>query len=85
LVEEALATIAKGLVGLGVGRLVIAGGETAGAVVKALGISGFLIGAEIDLGVPCTVSLGEKRLALALKSGNFGTADFFAKALRRLP
>jgi uncharacterized protein YgbK (DUF1537 family) len=81
LVEEALAAVARGLVGMGVGRLIVAGGETAGAVVKALGIEGLRIGPEIDPGVPWTAALGGgKPLALALKSGNFGTPDFFLKA-----
>jgi uncharacterized protein YgbK (DUF1537 family) len=80
LVEETLSQIAKGLVARGVRRLVVAGGETSGAVVGALGVEGLMIGAEIDPGVPWTASLGEPRLALALKSGNFGTVDFFTKA-----
>lgn len=85
LVETALARIAQGLVEAGVRRLVVAGGETSGAVVKALGIEGLRIGAQIDPGVPCTVTLGEPALALALKSGNFGAVDFFTKALERMP
>lgn len=80
LVEEALSQIAKGLVARGVRRIVVAGGETSGAIVGALGVEGLTIGAEIDPGVPWTASLGEPRLALALKSGNFGTVDFFTKA-----
>lgn len=85
LVESAMAGIAKGLVDAGVRRLVVAGGETSGAVVNALGVEGLRIGAQIDPGVPCTVSLGEPALALALKSGNFGAVDFFTKALERMP
>lgn len=85
LVESAMAGIAKGLVAAGVRRLVVAGGETSGAVVGALGIEGLRIGAQIDPGVPCTVTLGEPALALALKSGNFGAIDFFTKALERMP
>ncbi len=81
LVEQCLAQIARGLVGQGVRRLVVAGGETSGAVVNALGVRGLKIGPQIDPGVPWTQSLGEPRLALALKSGNFGTVDFFDKAL----
>ncbi|MGE5268684.1 MAG: 3-oxo-tetronate kinase [Thiohalocapsa sp.] len=85
LVEEALAAVACGLVAMGVGRLIVAGGETSGAVVKALGVEGMRIGPEIDPGVPWTVALGgEKPLALALKSGNFGTPDFFLKAWEKL-
>lgn len=85
LVERALADIARGLVAAGVRRLVVAGGETAGAVVGALGIRGLRIGREIAPGVPCTVSLGDAPMALALKSGNFGDADFFMKAFRTMP
>jgi len=88
LVENALAAIARGLVRLGVGRLIVAGGETSGAVVKALEVKGLRIGPEIDPGVPWTVALqhgARNPLALALKSGNFGTPDFFLKAWSRLP
>ena len=85
LVESAMAGIAKGLVAAGVRRLVVAGGETSGAVVGALGVEGLRIGAQIDPGVPCTVSLGNPALALALKSGNFGAVNFFTKALERMP
>jgi uncharacterized protein YgbK (DUF1537 family) len=80
LVEAALAAVAKALVARGVRRLVVAGGETSGAVVQALGVKGLRIGAQIDPGVPWTMSLGEPRLALALKSGNFGAPDFFTRA-----
>ncbi|PKU25680.1 3-oxo-tetronate kinase [Telmatospirillum siberiense] len=89
LIEQALAAIAKGLVVLGVDRLIVAGGETSGAVVKALDVKGLRIGREIDPGVPWTVTLrssetGGKPLAMALKSGNFGTPDFFLKAWSHL-
>jgi 3-dehydrotetronate 4-kinase len=84
LIEAALATIAGGLVEAGVRRLVVAGGETAGAVVQALGVRALRIGPQIDPGVPATVSLDGRPLALALKSGNFGGVDFFAKAIGRL-
>ena len=86
LVEDALAGIAKGLVDEGVGQLIVAGGETAGAVVNALGVTSLRIGPEIDPGVPWTAALGrETPLALALKSGNFGASDFFLRAWNRLP
>jgi uncharacterized protein YgbK (DUF1537 family) len=89
LVEQALAAIARGLVDRGVGQLIVAGGETSGAVVKALGVTGLRIGPEIDPGVPWTVALQkgdhDKPLALALKSGNFGTPDFVLKAWNHLP
>lgn len=85
LLEESLGRIAKALVGGGFARLIVAGGETSGAVVSALGIRALGICAEIDPGVPWTETLGEPKLALALKSGNFGGPDFFAKALAMLP
>ncbi|HET6522815.1 MAG TPA: nucleotide-binding domain containing protein, partial [Geminicoccaceae bacterium] len=85
LVEDAMAAIARGLVERGVRRLVVAGGETSGAVVNALGVTALRIGPPIDPGVPWTTSLGEPTLALALKSGNFGARDFFLKAFERLP
>ena len=84
LVERALAAIAQGLAGLGVRQLIVAGGETSGAVVNTLGVKGLRIGPQIDPGVPWTASLSETPLALALKSGNFGTPDFFLKAWDRL-
>jgi len=84
MVEQALGEIAKDLVARGARRLVVAGGETSGAVVTALGITGLRVGAEIDPGVPWTASLDEKPIALALKSGNFGGDDFFLKAFKTL-
>jgi len=84
LVEKALAGIGKGLVTAGVRKLIVAGGETAGAVVGALGIRILRIGPQIDPGVPWTESLEDKPIALALKSGNFGRSDFFYKALAQL-
>jgi uncharacterized protein YgbK (DUF1537 family) len=80
LVEETLAAIAAGLAENGARRFVIAGGETAGAIVHALGVTGLRIGRQIDPGVPWTISLGKPALALALKSGNFGAPDFFLRA-----
>lgn len=84
IVEDALGQIAKGLLDAGVRRFVVAGGETSGAVVQALGVQLLKIGAQIDPGVPATVSSGAQPLALALKSGNFGGRDFFSKALKHL-
>ncbi len=78
LVEHALAAVARGLVGLGVKQLVVAGGETSGACVQALGIAQLQIGPQIDPGVPwCHAPSG---VHITLKSGNFGTEDFFSKA-----
>ncbi|GLU33072.1 3-oxo-tetronate kinase [Trinickia caryophylli] len=84
LVEQALAQIARAQYALGIRKFVVAGGETSGAVVQALGVRGLRIGAQIDPGVPATVSVGGEPVALALKSGNFGSEDFFEKALRQL-
>jgi len=85
LIERALAEIAAGLVAAGVRRLVVAGGETSGAVVQRLGARALRIGPQIDPGVPWTVGIGEPALALALKSGNFGGPDFFTRAFTVLP
>jgi uncharacterized protein YgbK (DUF1537 family) len=80
-VEHLLGTVASQLVADGFDQLVVAGGETSGAVVEALGVRQLRIGQEIDPGVPWTESAdSEKPIALALKSGNFGTEDFFTKA-----
>ncbi len=81
-IEAAMAGLARGLVAAGVTRLVVAGGETAGAVVNTLGARALRIGPEIDPGVPwTTATIADGRtVALALKSGNFGAADFFTKA-----
>ncbi len=82
-IEQAMADIAQGLVLSGVRRLVVAGGETSGAVVDRLGIPGFLVGAEIAAGVPVLRAVGAKKgaMLLALKSGNFGGPEFFSDAL----
>ena len=84
LVEACLAEIATGLLALGVRRLVVAGGETSGAVVQALDVQRLRVGLPIDPGVPWTQAEG-RPLLLALKSGNFGSVDFFAKALSLAP
>ena len=68
----------------GVDRIAVGGGETSGAVVTALGIGRLRIGPEIDPGVPALAAEGRRRMNLALKSGNFGADDFFAKALSML-
>lgn len=84
MVERAIAAIARGLVAQGVRQLVVAGGETSGACVQALGIAQMQIGAQIDPGVPWCHAVSEAAggagLHIALKSGNFGTDDFFGKA-----
>uniref|UniRef100_UPI0030EFA204 four-carbon acid sugar kinase family protein n=2 Tax=Vreelandella TaxID=3137766 RepID=UPI0030EFA204 len=87
LVEEALSQLAVTLVNEGVGRLLVAGGETSGAVVSALGITTLRIGEQIDPGVPWTqapLAGRDAPLSLALKSGNFGGVDFFTRAFEVL-
>jgi len=88
LVEHTLAAIARGLVGLGVRQLVLAGGETSGACVQALHISQLKIGPQIDPGVPWCHAQSDAAagagLHLTLKSGNFGSDDFFSKAFAEL-
>jgi uncharacterized protein YgbK (DUF1537 family) len=88
MVEQALAANARGLVERGVRQLIVAGGETSGAVVGALGVRSMTIGPQIDPGVPWTAvqstACAGQALHLALKSGNFGTTDFFTKAFDRL-
>jgi len=83
-IEQSLALIAAGLVERGVRRLVVAGGETSGAVVDRLGIPAFQLGPEIAAGVPVLRAIGGHQgdMLVALKSGNFGGADFFADALK---
>lgn len=81
-IEQAMADIAENLVKSGVRRLVVAGGETSGAVVDRLKIPGFLVGVEIAAGVPVLRAVGAGgEMLLALKSGNFGGPEFFSDAL----
>lgn len=85
LIEDALGQIAARLRDSGTRRFVVAGGETSGAVIQALGLQALRIGRQIDPGVPATQSLGDAEpVAVVLKSGNFGGVDFFDKALRHL-
>ncbi|MEV2256082.1 3-oxo-tetronate kinase [Streptomyces sp. NPDC050147] len=86
LVEQTLARVAEGLVELGVRQLVVAGGETSGAVVQKLGVTGLRVGPQIDPGVPwCAAALPEGgTLHITLKSGNFGGPDFFTAAFAHL-
>ena len=87
MVEETIAAIARGLVQRGVRQLIVAGGETSGACVQALGITQMRIGAQIDPGVPwCHAVAPDARdgLHITLKSGNFGSTDFFTKAFAQL-
>ena len=87
MVEQVIAGIARGLVEMGVRQLVVAGGETSGACVQALDIEQMRIGAQIDPGVPwCFASspVAADGVHIALKSGNFGSTDFFTKAFTSL-
>ena len=88
LIENALAAIAQGLVAAGVRQLIVAGGEVSGACVQALGIKQLQIGLQIDPGVPWCYANSEiidnQGIHLALKSGNFGTPDFFLKSFGML-
>jgi 3-dehydrotetronate 4-kinase len=84
LVERTLAEVARHLHASGFTRFVIAGGETSGAVTEALGIQALAIGPEIAPGVPWTRCISGPDVVLALKSGNFGSPDFFARAFAML-
>lgn len=86
IVEEALSELAAYGFSLGIRRFIVAGGETSGAVVQRLDITTLDIGPEIAPGVPWTFAdIGGERLALTLKSGNFGQEAFFFDALDKLP
>ncbi len=88
IVEYALSAVVRGLVDRGVGRLVVAGGETSGVCVRALNIQQMQIGPQIDPGVPWCYAASpvspQGSLHIALKSGNFGSQDFFSKAFALL-
>jgi len=84
LVEHAFRRIAAALAAAGVRTFVVAGGETSGAVVEALGVRALAIGPEIAPGVPWTAAVGGETYRLALKSGNFGGPDFFTRAFEVL-
>ncbi|MDX1375823.1 MAG: nucleotide-binding domain containing protein, partial [Burkholderiales bacterium] len=84
LVEHAFRRIARTLADAGVRSFVVAGGETSGAVVEALGVRALAIGPEIAPGVPWTATVGGEAFRLALKSGNFGGPDFFSRAFEVL-
>ncbi|HYG10866.1 MAG TPA: nucleotide-binding domain containing protein, partial [Pyrinomonadaceae bacterium] len=67
--------------GQAAGGLIVAGGETSGAVCRRLELGAMRVGANIEPGVPLCYSLGRFRLPLVLKSGNFGSPDFYGKAV----
>jgi 3-dehydrotetronate 4-kinase len=79
LIEDATGRIAAGLMERGISRLIVAGGETAGTVVRALGTAGGVIGPEAAPGVPW-IYAADRGIALLLKSGNFGGPDLLADA-----
>ena len=83
-IEAFFAELARRLADGGVRRIVVGGGETSGAVIEALDLDSLGIGAEIDPGVPALVAERNGPLGLALKSGNFGSDDFFEKAVGRI-
>ena len=87
LVEKALSAIARGLVERGVRQMIVAGGETSGACVQALGVSRMQVGMQVASGVPwchAKTGLAGKPLHLLLKSGNFGAPDIFTQAFELL-
>ena len=80
MLEEAFGALAAGLARAGLRKFVVAGGETSGAVIRALDIHTLTFGEELDPGVPWTYSLDPEGFTFALKSGNFGRPDFFLRA-----
>lgn len=78
-IEKIFGSLAARLRDASVTNFIVAGGETSGMVVQSLGLSAFHIGPQIDPGVPWVKAVGQA-VYLALKSGNFGSDDFFAKA-----
>ena len=82
-IESFTGRLARQLLDDGFRRFIVAGGETSGAVVQALGVRQLAIGPEIDPGVPALRGV-DVPVGLALKSGNFGATDFFSKALRQV-
>jgi 3-dehydrotetronate 4-kinase len=79
-IELAMAELARVAVRRGVRRIVVAGGETSGAVVDGLGVDRVVVAREEDRGVPWVVTAGSAPLALLLKSGNFGRPDLLVRA-----
>lgn len=83
-IERFFGDLARTLADTGTRRIVVGGGETSGAVVEALRLQSLQIGAEIDPGVPALVADRNGPIGIALKSGNFGSEDFFAKAMQKV-
>ena len=82
LLEETIAYIAKKAINSGYKRLIVAGGETSGAVTKSLGYTDYIVGESIAPGVPVMVPIADNSVRLVLKSGNFGQRDFFHRAIK---
>ena len=81
--ENTLARLARDALDQGARRLIVAGGETSGAVARQLGFAGYRIGPPVAPGVPVMAPLGQPQLRVVYKSGNFGEADFFERALEK--
>ncbi len=81
LLEETAAYIAKSAINSGYNRIIVAGGETSGAVTKTLGYTGYIVGDSIAPGVPVMIPVSDINIRLVLKSGNFGQKDFFHRAV----
>lgn len=80
-IEESMAEIAKRAMENGYKRIIVAGGETSGAIMKKLEFNSYYIGEDIAPGVPIMVPIQNTSIRLVLKSGNFGQEDFFIRAL----
>jgi 3-dehydrotetronate 4-kinase len=83
-VEIMLGGVAQGLVKLGVGRLVIAGGETSGAAIDALGVKQLTVAPFTSPGIGLCAAVEPKPLSLCMKSGKLGAVDLFETALEAL-
>lgn len=81
MLEHTFAQIAVRAVGAGYTRIISAGGETSGAITRALDYSSYLIGDSVAAGVPIMIPAENPVIRLVLKSGNFGQEDFFIRAL----
>ncbi|MDY5649171.1 MAG: 3-oxo-tetronate kinase, partial [Lachnospiraceae bacterium] len=81
LLEQTMAQLAERAVKEGITRVIVAGGETSGAVTRQLGFASYRIGSSIAPGVPVMIPLENEKIRLVLKSGNFVQTDFFTRAL----
>lgn len=84
LLEETLAALTQRARDAGIGKFIVAGGETSGAVTRRLGMQSYYIGESVAPGVPVMMPLQDRTLRLVLKSGNFGQPDFFERAIGML-